>query len=641
MDSSIEFFTKGVHNLLNNEEIPEDAAQDSLGFVTQDGRLKLVGGRKIIGADGAVGAVRGMWTAFKKDGTQLIYRKIETKIQLLQAGVWVDVITGLTSGSEYTAANYSSLAGAFILFAGTDGIYKVNTANPTSALSMYDVARNDKGKIIINKGRTTMWDCANASKTTLKQSWIDSQDATVYTTVAAEVLGASPTQLFTGTLAFKTATRNCFGLVVTGTTGGTAETFTDNGLGVLTSNKGGTGTINYTTGVYSINFSAALSAGNCTVAYQWEDSNQKGVTDFTFTVPTRVPSEGNRITQDFGGDPIQSVYVGQDGAYYSIKSINSYKLLISADDKTFTNDIYYANLGMPYFRAGVSTSKGIIFMNTANPDKPEMTQLVKNQIGDALIPVTLFPHFKFSNYSFADCFLDTYERFIVIGCKKVASDNNDTLLLCNVEEGSVTPQPYAARMSTKDSSANYYIGSPVAETVSQVFNGFDDDGLAIQNWWISKASKYGALKTRSLKWRIIQELLKKFRKIRIKGLIDPNQVVEIWASYDDAGYQKVGTLRGSASYVDYSQPQAIGSNYIGQVQIGGDDVTNAYPYFAEIKVHPTKFRKRTIKLVATGIGYFDVNFLSDWDIVLYEARIPKRFRQKQKVSLDGTLTDQN
>jgi hypothetical protein len=44
-------------------------------------------------------------------------------------------------------------------------------------------------------------------------------------------------------------------------TGALIETFTDNGLGVLTGSAGGTGTINYTTGAWVLDFNANLGAG--------------------------------------------------------------------------------------------------------------------------------------------------------------------------------------------------------------------------------------------------------------------------------------------------------------------------------------------------------------------------------------------
>lgn len=49
-NKQIPFFKSGVHNLLDPEVIPSDAALDALNFITQDGKTVLAGGRKSLGA---------------------------------------------------------------------------------------------------------------------------------------------------------------------------------------------------------------------------------------------------------------------------------------------------------------------------------------------------------------------------------------------------------------------------------------------------------------------------------------------------------------------------------------------------------------------------------------------------------------
>jgi hypothetical protein len=633
MDSSVEIFKSGTQNLVNNEIIPQDAAQDSLGFINQDGKLKLIGGRLLIWADsGVTGLIRGLWFGYRVDGSQVLYRKTETKLQYLLSGTWTDVLTGLTSGTEASFANYSSNAGAFTFFVTTDGYWKINNANPATAMQMYNTTDcKYVGSILIDRGRTLLWNksfkgvATSSDPTGLYGTWIDTQ---VYNAVSGEA-----TASLTGTLAFKAGhpTGNCFGVTITLT--GTGEVYTDNLLGILTGTLGGTGTINYITGVFTV-----TNPGVGTAAYTWEDSNQKGVTDFKYSA-TRIAGEGFVERQDLGGDKIMNVLVGQDGNYYSLKQQSAYSLNIAADDKTFTNQIYYANMGLPSGNAAEATAKGIIFINTSNPDKPEMTLLVKNVVTSTLLPTVVFPGFKFSNYDFSDSYFSTYERYVTVSCKKMGSTQNDTILLCNISDGTVDISPYEARMFAKDNLANLYVGSPLTQNVYQIYNGFDDLGNPINNYWIGAGDQYGSLKMRMMRWRFIRETLKKFRKYKIKGTISLSQSVQVWFSFDDAPFQLVGTILGSGSYVDSGSGQLIGSNFIGQVKIGGDTITNAYPFFCQLKFKVPKFRKRTVKLVATGIGYFDVNFVSDFDIMLFENRIPARFRSKQSVSVDGTQTN--
>lgn len=134
------------------------------------------------------------------------------------------------------------------------------------------------------------------------------------------------------------------------------------------------------------------------------------------------------------------------------------------------------------------------------------------------------------------------------------------------------------------------------------------------------------------------ENLKKFKRSRIKGLIDASQIVEVYANYDKSGEILIGTIRGDGSYVDSSASGLVGESQVGKITIGGEP-TNASAYFVQLKVKTPKFRKRTITFKAIGIGYFDFNLLIDYNISKYANKIPSRFRQKQNVSTDGTQND--
>jgi hypothetical protein len=424
------------------------------------------------------------------------------------------------------------------------------------------------------------------------------------------------------------------------TSGGTVTKieyfFNDDYLGHVTSNLGGTGTLNYVTGAWTLNFHTAPTnaSNNILGSYQFENSNNGGVTDFRKSSP-RVAGEGFVIPQDEGGDPILTVLIGPDGSYYSLKSQSSYQLTLDDADTDPTNIVYRRNIGVPSFRAGIATNKGIVFINTANPEKPELTILQRNPISNFVEPLILFPQFKFANYIYDDCNIDTWDRYVIICSKTLGATSNDTILLADLAQGSIDITSFNARTTATD-SGNLYIGSSVTQTTYELFNGFDDDGLPIQNFWIGQGSLLRPLiKLR----RFIPAALKKVRKLRLRGLIDANQNYSVYIDYDDAGFQLVGTIRGDGAYVDYSQPQVVGAHYVGQAQVGGDVTTTVYPYFTELRLRTPKFRKRTIKIVANGIGYVDIDFMADHAITMFEDRLPKRYRQKQYVSLDGKNTD--
>lgn len=630
INSELKFFNSGVHNLLDDTLIPSDAASDEKNWLTQDGRIKLVGGRIAVGSEGMSGSIMGEIFGYRVDGTTIHWRKAGTNIQYFDGTTWQTVISGLTADADYAFSNYSSLAGAFTFFFGIDGIFKVNNANPSSYIALYDSTKNFKGRAFINKGRTILWNRLE-DKTGLYGSYIDAQNSTVYTTVTGEA-----TTSLSGTLAFKGShgSANCFGVTITLTASG--EVYTDKYLGVLTGSLGGTGTINYVTGVYTLS-----NAGVGTAAYQWEDSNTHGLTDFTHSA-TRLPGEGFQFPQDEGGDAILNILIGQDNAYYSLKSQSAYRLFIADDDTAAgtTNEVFFTQLGIQSWRGAISTQVGILFINTANPEKPELTILQKNPIGGNVEPKVLMAQFKFLDYDWSDCAMETYERYVVIACKSSTSYFNDVVLLVDIAANKVDISYYPARTFAKDAGI-LYAGSPVSMSIYKIYNGYDDMGLVIDNFWTGKGELFqpgGIGQSRSK--RFVPNFLKKHRRIRLRGLIDPNQSYEVYVNYDDAGPQLVGTILGSASYVDYSSPQAVGSNPVGVAEVGGDIGIIAYPYFAQLRIKkPPKFSKRKIMFIALGIGYVDINYQNDWGLQFFEDKIPARFRQKQNVSIDGKQTD--
>lgn len=627
MNREIQAFPNGVENLLDDEIISQAAASDALNWISQDEKIQLIPGKLLIGQSGIAGKVTGEIFGYKVDGSKIHWEKVGTKIRYFDGTNWQDVVTGLTSNADYTFTNYASLAGNFTFAIGVDGIFKMNNANPANFIALYDASKNFKGYSFIDKGRMILWNTPT-DKTGLYGSHIDPQNSTVYTSVSGEA-----TTSLTGTLAFKAGNPkgNCFGVTITITAGG--EVYTDNYLGVLTGSAGGTGTINYITGAYTIS-----AAGVGTASYQWENSNTGGVTDFTHSA-TRLAGEGFVFRQDKGGDAILTVLIGSNG-YYSIKSQSAYLLSIGADDLTADNNVYREQMGVPNFGGALSTSLGIIFMNTANPGKPEMTILVKNLVDGTLEPKVLFPQFKFANYLYDDCRFFAYDRYILVACKTLTATNNDTLLLCNVSENTVNITGYSARTFASDGTL-LYMGSSVVQNVYNLFSGFDDDGFLITNHWDTKGENF-AIKSRGQKYVMIPQSLKKYRKIRLRGNIVPGQSYQVYANYDDAGWQLVGTVVGTQTYVDDSNPATIGSSEIGIMTIGGNLITNASPYQMDIRLKKQpKFRKRKLRFVALGFGYIDIEYQADWDLFLYGDKLPARFRQKQNVSLDGKTQNED
>lgn len=578
---------------------------------------------------GPAGYITGEIFGYKADGSKVHFRKDGTRIQYFDGTVWNNIITGLTETADYSFANYSSLAGTFTFACGADGIYKIHTANPESYTAMYDAAVNFKGRALIDKGRMLMWNLEN-DKTALRGSSID---AATQTSVSNETLGTGDgvTTVFTGTLAFKagSAKSTCYDLAIT--TSPSGVTAQDNNLGAIIASggtAGPTGTINYTTGAFSLTFPTAPASGTLIYgSYVHENTNSNGITDFTYSA-TRLAGEGFRVPQDEGGDPILNVLIGING-YYSLKSQSTYLFTIDTTDLVISNEVFRKEIGLTSWRAAISTSKGIIFMNTASPEKPELTILQKNTVGDAVEPFPLFKHFKFSNYNYDDCTFDNYDRYIVVACRSAGATANDIILLCDQLNDTVDITSYSARTFAR-SDGDLYAGSSISKNVYKIYNGYDDDGYYISNFWVGKTETWGT------------NNLKKYRRLRFKGRISREQSFAVYVNYDSRGFQLVGTVLGTGGYVDISSPQTIGANVVGSEPVGGGTLIDIYPYLMEIRLKKVpKFRSRTVKIVALGIGYVDIDTQIDMFIDTYEEKLPAQYRQKQNVTLDGLTTDSN
>lgn len=611
---------KGIVNIPADPElIPQQASQDSLGWISTDGQIELCKGRLLIGAEEtANGSVLGEGWGYTSTGVKVHFRKVNTKIQYYNTTtlLWVDVVTGLTASAEYTFSPYQSLAGTFVYATGVDGIYKIHTANPGSYSSMYDSTKNYKGYSMITQSRMSMWN-VKGSLTTHFMSYTDSaQDTSVYTSVTAEALA----DVASGTLAFKAgdSKRTCFNVRITDTSSG--ETFVDNYDGTMTGSLGSTGTINYTSGAFTV----TGQSGAGTVDYSWEMTNNKGVTDFTYS-GTRTALQGDAVRQDEGGDAIKNI-IFYNGTYFSFKEKSVYSLTWADTGLSFNNIVFRTNIGLPYWRSVVATSKGIIFIDNANQDKPQLTILQQNITGDHLEPVTLANHFDFSNYSWNNSTLGTFGEFIIFSGKTSTSTINNKLFLYNTRRDTVDILPYGATTITS-SEGHLYIGDTITDNIYEILSGFDDDNDTIENYWISNDEKYGS------------ENLKKFLRLRLKGLITPDQKLEVYINYDNDAYTLVGTVLGNGTYVDIDNVYGIGTQGIGSAVIGGETSVDGSFYFAELKLSGIKFRKRSIKLKATGIGYISVNMMDDMRIKFYQSRLPSKYRTRQNVSLDGTLTD--
>ena len=147
-----------------------------------------------------------------------------------------------------------------------------------------------------------------------------------------------------------------------------------------------------------------------------------------------------------------------------------YRLTLDSTDTKPYNEVFRKDLGIPYWQAATATGRGIIFVNTANPSKPQLTVLEKNPLGDNIQPTVLVDHFAFENFQYDQAVLETWEDYIVIACRTATSTYNNRILLVNLNVGNGTVDVYSYRAKClKKDAGTLYASDTVTENVYELF----------------------------------------------------------------------------------------------------------------------------------------------------------------------------
>lgn len=601
LEKSIDSYGKGTINSFSQDLIDRKAASDSLNFLTFLDHIELIRGRKIMGADEAGNTpVLGLHVGYKADGTALMLRKITTKLQYYDTAteLWVDCKTGLIEGEELSFDNSFTPAGRQIWACGQDGLFKIYPSNPTSVLDLTDSTKNYKGVIGIEGSRMR---CVGMKEdpTGLRLSKVD-KDAN-YTTITAEAVGALGSTHYAKTLAHA----QLFGLVVTDGT----QTLTDDKNGNLTGD--GTGTVNYATGAIDVTFNATTT-GPVVASYLYEDPLTNGLADFGYSA-TRVTGEGNILRQDATGAKSQNVITFND-KFYTFQDKGSWHLGIDSTDLKFENLIYNLMIGTPSWKSLKAYADGIIFIDTANPEKPKLRRLGFDQYNSLVVPYDLSQNFKMEDYVFdEDTVLEIFGDIVAISCKTADSTVNNKTIFYNLLYKTFDVADYGynffAIMDNK-----LYGGDSLSPNVYEVLSGWDDDGSLINGYWESKNDD------------LDYDQIKKEKMFIVSGYMMKDQEFELYASYDGEEYELLGSLKGTDDEVQEISQIMVGVSMVGTSQIGGENVEAAYYFKKGFKIHTPKFNRIKIKLVAKGIGYLSFYELKHSNIKLKGSKLLKKYK---------------
>ena len=632
----VEEFKYGTINTIEDKAIPDGAASDSDNWLTEGSHIELRRGSKILGTESAgTDPITGLHKGEQYDGTEIVWRTYGKKVEYYDADTdtWIEVGTNLlgtaADGEEIRFTEYDNLAGRQTWFSSPNcaGLFKLLNANPGNAVNQYASGRNFKGYIRGKIGRMLLWNRGGNPKDTnnLYGSKIDKDEVSDYTQTTSEQVGTQNgvTKTFAGSLSAVTGVKTCFAVVITDGT----ETFQDDQNGNLVGDLGGTGTINYATGAYSVTFNTAPTV-NPTADYYTEDATDGGPADYRYTGAGRVAGEGFFLPQPLGGALMDVLSL--QAADYCFHAKKTYTFNTSDDDSDAFVDVYRGQLGIPNHRAAVEAPDGIYFVDDSNSADPQFKVLEVGPASGLVEPRSVSKPFKInkkmegydlSNYRFDKAASILFGKYVVFACRTKDSVYNDTVFTINTDSKAIERHDYFVNMF-EIYNGELIAGDSLSSNVYVLFSGFDDDESLILNNWEGSLSRLGI------------DRLKKNRVFELSGLIDINQKLRVYISLDNDGFTEFdpdgdGTpaVDGDGDYVDKSTavtigPETIGSNEIG----GGGSAVTASPYYRRIKIPTGKFRRAKIRFQADGIGYVSVSMYRFADIRTKEHKPPSKYR---------------
>lgn len=398
-----------------------------------------------------------------------------------------------------------------------------------------------------------------------------------------------------------------------------AERFIDDRNGVLASVDGGTGTINYATGAYSVTFfNAVVNLKKVVAQYFREDSTKEsnpvqygGIANFEFS-STRKAGEGNVFRQDDGGGNFMTAE-SLENIEYCLHEFKTWALTIGIPDDTTgtSNLIFRDNVGIPYHRAARATGKGIFYVDVLG-ENPIIRVLDYGQFASKVIPRSVSDALKLDSYNFNTAVMFEWADYIVLSCKSATATVNDRIFMYNKVWKSWEIHGY--RVSVMDILNGSLIGGDSgSNNIFKLFSGLTDEEALIENFYITNDDNLDIEGIKTVNIMRIAGYIGIGQGLKVSYSVDNEPFVEIGGSDEDVGGVMVHhpLIEGNGSYVDLSQRKLIGSTTIGEQLVGGgQDPTNAIyasPYALQFRVGTKRFESIRLKFEATAIGYVSVS----------------------------------
>lgn len=394
---------------------------------------------------------------------------------------------------------------------------------------------------------------------------------------------------------------------VTYTSGGTlypVEVFSDNQQGVLTSNLGGAGTINYATGLFSATF---ITAPANTVAiignYYTENATSGGILDFSFASSNPSIGQGYLLLQGGTGPILASA--GFQGVEYNFHLYRTWNVTlpdnISAPYNSINNQQYWSQLGIPYARAKYATGDGVLILNNTNPVEPKYSILAipPGSTNLTVVPDWISKDLDLSPFNFTKAVVFRWGDYNILACQDLINGSpqgyNTVFFVQDLESGLWNQLDYTVTCLA-DFQGTLLSGDSLSPNAFTLFSGLDDDQNIIENFWESSLTDLELQGQKKVGYFYIQGLIQRAQSFNVSYALDGGQFT----------VPKNGLILGTGSYVNSSAPVGVGSSTLGSQTVGSGEIV-ALPFEIQFPVMTDYFEYIQIQFQALGIGWCQIN----------------------------------
>lgn len=385
------------------------------------------------------------------------------------------------------------------------------------------------------------------------------------------------------------------------------ERFQDNGQGGLTSDQGGTGTINYATGAITLKFITAPANGVAIIGDNYLESS--ALLDFTPGITASdPPGPGYFFSQNTGGSAMASA--GYQGIEYVLHNTRSWNVSlpnsVSQTEGDATNQEYWSHVGIPYSRAQYPSGDGILLLNNTNPSEPKFSilEIPPGSTNLTVVPTWVSQDLDLSTLNFSTAVVFRWGEYNILACQALVNGSpqgyNTVFFIQDIDSGVWNKLDYTVT-SLADFQGSLLSGDSLSPNAFTLFSGTDDDGNIIDNYWKSSLINLGL------------QGQKKVRYLYIQGLIQRPQTIQVSIGLNNGSPTPAYNILGTGSYVNSSAPVGVGSNTLGSTTIGSGSIT-ALPFEIEFPVMTDYFEYIQIQFQALGIGWAQINKLAFRDI---------------------------